>query len=86
MTSTKIVRPQSKGMVTIPASFRSKLGIDENSLLEARLTKNGVEFIRINILKTKKAPELYNDAQVKKWLKDDAIDAKTALKLSKLLK
>lgn len=85
MATAKIVRPQSKGMVTIPIEFREKLGIDSDSLLEVKLIDNGVAFIRIDY-KPQQNPEAYSDKQIKKWLKDDKLDAKTVKKLEKLLK
>ena len=44
MSQTKVIRAQSKGMVTIPSTFCVKLGIKPNSLLEAKLVDNGVLF------------------------------------------
>lgn len=85
MTPTKIVRPQTKGMITIPIEFREKLAIDENSLLEASMTDNGVLFTKINYEKEKKKPEIYSEKQIKRWLKEDALDEKTAKKLKSLL-
>lgn len=82
MITSKIVRSQLKGMITIPIEFRQKLNIDENSLLEASLTPDGVLFTKINL---QKEPEIYSDQQIKKWLKEDAMDAKTAKKLKDLL-
>ena len=37
--TVKLVRPLRGGQITIPAEFRSALGIDERSLLEVTLTK-----------------------------------------------
>lgn len=82
--STKFVRTQSKGMVTIPIEFREKLGIDPNSLLEVRLIENGVMFVKLEM--TPRKPELYSDHQIKEWVKIDQMDEKTVKKLRKLLK
>ncbi len=80
----KVVKTQSKGMVTIPAEYRQKLGITENSLMEAKLIDNGVVFIRLNYKPD--MTDVYSDEEIKGWVKDDKIDAKTAKKLEKLLK
>lgn len=80
----KVVKTQSKGMVTIPAEFRQKLEIDENSLLEAKLINNGVIFTKI--VYTPPETEIYSDKKIKEWMKDDKMDKKTAQKLKKLLK
>lgn len=80
----KLVRPQSKGMVTIPTEFRRKLGIDENSLLEVKIVDRGVFFVKVP------APnediELYSDEQIAEWLKEDRLDTETAQKVKRLLK
>lgn len=85
MATAKIVKPQSKGMVTIPVEFREKLGIDSDSLLEVKMINNGVSFIKINY-KPQQEIGIYSEKQIKKWLKDDKLDAKTVKKLEKLLK
>ncbi|EKD64536.1 MAG: hypothetical protein ACD_50C00351G0003 [uncultured bacterium] len=81
---SKVVKTQSKGMVTIPVEFRQKLGINENSLMEAKLIDNGVVFIKLDF--EPEEIEIYSDNQIKKWMEDDKIDTKTAKKLEKLLK
>ena len=80
---TKIVKTQTKGMVTIPAEYREKLGIDANSLLEAKLVDEGVLFVKLEIPNFE--PEIYSDKQIEEWMKADKMDAKTAKKLAKLL-
>lgn len=85
MSSMKVVRPQSKGMVTIPIEFREKLGIDSDSLLEVKMINNGVAFIKIDY-QSKKESKIYSDQQIKQWLKDDKLDAATVKKLAKLFK
>ena len=79
---TKVVKTQSKGMVTIPVEYREKLGIDANSLLKVELIDNGVMFMKINY--ELEETEIYSDAQIKKWMKADKLDAGTAKKLKKL--
>ena len=81
---TKVVKTQSKGMVTIPIEFRQKLGINENSLLEAKLMSNGVMFMKIEYRPP--SEEVYSDNQIKEWMDEDKLDAKTTKKLEKLLK
>ncbi len=84
MAQIKIVKPQSKGMVTIPVEFRQKLNIDENSLLEVKLLDNGIAFIKLDY--RPETYEVYSDKEIKTWLKEDKIDQKTAKKLDKLIK
>ena len=58
---TKLVKTQSKGMVTIPIEFRRKLGIANESLLEARLVKNGVLFVKVD---PRPDFDLYSDEEI----------------------
>ncbi len=83
-TKAKLVRPQSKGMVTIPSEFRRQLGIDENSLLEVKLVDSGVLFVKVSA--PNEEIELYSNEQIDEWLKEDQLDAKTAQKVKRLLK
>lgn len=83
-TASKVVKTQSKGMVTIPVEFREKLGIDPNSLLEVKMVEDGVLFVKLEV--QPKEIEIYSDKQIAEWMKDDKIDPKTAKKLEKLLK
>ncbi|KKP36303.1 hypothetical protein A2483_05790 [Candidatus Peregrinibacteria bacterium RIFOXYC2_FULL_33_13] len=80
----KIIKIQTKGMVTIPIEFREKLGIEPNSLLEAKIVDNGVFFAKVEY----NAPKvnLYSDEEIKEWMIADKIDEKTAKKLAKILK
>lgn len=80
----KVVRTQSKGMVTIPAEYREKLGIDENSLMQVKLVSGGVLFTKLNY--GVETGNLWLDKKIKTWLKEDKLDTKTAKKLQKLLK
>lgn len=87
----KIVQTHAKGMVTIPAEFRAKLGIEEDTLLKATLIKDGVIFVKIKYISgpEKNPPsnsEVYSDRQIKQWLAEDKLDPRTAAKLKKLFK
>lgn len=91
MAREKIVKIQTKGMVTIPVEFREALGIDEQSVLQARIVNGGVLFVKMSYQPLSKksgqsASELYSDAQIRTWLQQDKLDARTAAKLKKILK
>ncbi len=83
MNATKIVRPQAKGMVTIPVEFREKLGITEDSILQAQLTSKGVLFVKMQVPQEE---DFYSDAEIQSWIKADQLDAKTAQKIQSLLR
>lgn len=84
MSPTKVVRTQAKGMVTIPIEFREKLGISEDSLLQAELTGKGVLFVKLEYPNPEVA--FYTDKEVEEWLADDRLDAKSIKRLEQLLK
>lgn len=84
-TADRIVKAQEKGMVTIPVDFREQLGIEKNSLLKAKLTKEGVLFVKLEFAGETKKHDLYSDEEVKEWMKEDKLDPKTFKKLEKLL-
>ena len=84
MSPTKVVRTQAKGMVTIPVEFRERLGITENSLLQAELTSKGVLFVKLET--ANKVTEFCSDAEITEWMKEDQMSAKAVKKLQQLLK
>ncbi len=71
-------------MVTIPVEFREKLGISEDSLLQAELTSKGVLFVKLEYPGSD--PAFYTDKEVEEWIADDRLDAKSIKKLEQLLK
>ncbi|MDP4008744.1 MAG: AbrB/MazE/SpoVT family DNA-binding domain-containing protein [Candidatus Peregrinibacteria bacterium] len=85
MSKCKVVRPQSKGMVTIPKEYREALGIDEDSLLEVQLIDNGVQFIKVTYT-SEPAPgevvELFSDKEISEWKRNDKLDGSTIKKLA----
>lgn len=81
---SKVVKTQSKGMVTIPREYREKLGIEGNCLMEVKIIDDSVVFKKIGINEEK--TEIYSDSKIQKWLKEDKIDSATVAKIKKLLK
>lgn len=79
----KVVKTQSKGMVTIPVEYRESLDVNENTLFEVKLIDNGVVFTKVNM---KSENEIYSDKQIQKWMKEDKLDGNTVKKLQKLFK
>lgn len=61
-TLVKVVRPLRNGQITIPAEFRNRLEINEQSLLELSLVGDELRLKPIHIARTKNAEwarELY---------------------------
>ena len=47
VVSTRIVRPLRRGQITIPAEFRRRLGIDEDTLLQLTLHADRIEIVPV---------------------------------------
>ena len=81
---SKIVRPLPKGQITIPAQFRERLGIDQDSLLNIILLEDRLEVVPVRIGEQESLRE-YTDEEIKSFLQEDKIDPETAGKVRKLL-
>jgi len=83
---TKLVRPLSRGQITIPVEFRKKLGIDTNTILSLALRGNKIE-ITPAIVREVDEEELreYTDEEISQFLRDDKIDRETARTVKRLL-
>ncbi|MDP3011517.1 MAG: AbrB/MazE/SpoVT family DNA-binding domain-containing protein [Candidatus Hydromicrobium sp.] len=83
---TKIVKPLSRGQITIPIEFRKKLGIGSNTILNLVLKGNKIE-ITPAIVREFNEEELreYTDKEISQFLKDDKIDKDTARIVKRLL-
>ena len=83
---TKIVKPLSRGPITIPVEFRKKLGIDTNTILNLVLKGNKIE-ITPAMVREVGEEELreYTDKEISQFLQDDKIDRKTARTVKRLL-
>ena len=46
-TSTRIVRPLRRGQLTIPAEFRRRLGIGDDTLLRLTLHEDKIEIVPV---------------------------------------
>lgn len=81
---SKIVRPLPKGQITIPAEFRRRLGIDEETLLTLTLQDGSIE---IRPVRLGAAEELrdYSEEDIARFLAEDKIDQETAVRVRKLL-
>ncbi len=83
---TKIVKPLSRGQITIPVEFRKKLGIDNNTILSLALKGKKIEITPV-IVREVDEEELreYTDKEISQFLKDDKIDQETARTVKRLL-
>jgi len=83
---TKLVKPLSRGQITIPIEFRRKLGIEDNTVLNLTLKGNKIE-ITPAVVREVGEEELreYTDEEISQFLQEDKIDQKTARAVKKLL-
>ncbi|MCL4384891.1 MAG: AbrB/MazE/SpoVT family DNA-binding domain-containing protein [Actinobacteria bacterium] len=83
---TKLVRPLSRGQITIPIEFRKKLGIDSNTILSLALKGNKIEIVPA-IVREVDEEELreYTDKEISQFLQDDKIDQETVRTVKRLL-
>ena len=83
---TKLVKPLSRGQITIPIEFRRKLGIEDNTILNLTLKGNKIE-ITPAVVREVGEEELreYTDEEISQFLQEDKIDQETARAVKRLL-
>ena len=79
-TLTRIVRPIRRGQLTIPAEFRRRLGIDDDTLLQLTLHEDRIEVIPVvttpAVGRAKELYEMFASVREKAQTMDEAeIDA-----------
>lgn len=73
MKTSEIVKPLPKGQITIPATFRRQLGIDENTLLDVSI-KNGELIVKpLKSIPTKYLRR-YTDEDIERFLEEDKLE------------
>ena len=83
---TKLVRPLSRGQITIPIEFRKKLGIDANTILSLALRGNKIEIVPAMVREVgEEELREYTDKEISQFLQDDKIDQETARTVKRLL-
>jgi bifunctional DNA-binding transcriptional regulator/antitoxin component of YhaV-PrlF toxin-antitoxin module len=83
--TSKLVRLQAKGQVTLPAEFRRRLNVDDDAILRVTLQEDG---LTITPLRSERAdPPLreYSQADIDRFLREDRLDKATAAKVRRLL-
>ena len=83
--TTKLVRLQAKGQITLPAEFRRRLNVDDDAILRVTLQEDG---LTITPLRSERAdPPLreYSQADIDRFLREDRLDEATAAKVRRLL-
>ncbi|PIQ72535.1 hypothetical protein CO007_05895 [Candidatus Roizmanbacteria bacterium CG_4_8_14_3_um_filter_36_10] len=73
----------TKGMVTIPKSWRKELGIEEGKMVKAKKIANQ---IIIEPMEKPVSYRTYSQKELQQFLKDDRLPKKLEKKLAKVLK
>ena len=81
----KLVRPLPKGQITLPIEFRRRLKIDDKTILSVSLKGSKIEILPLRPLPQKETIRKYSDDEIKRFLKEDRLDPKTAAKIRRLL-
>ena len=82
---TKVVRPLSKGQITLPIEFRRRLKIDAGTILNVTLKGGRIEIVPLRRVPQDVALRDYAQDEVRRFLKEDRLDPRTAAKVRRLL-
>jgi AbrB family looped-hinge helix DNA binding protein len=82
---TKLLRPRARGQITLPAAFRRRLKIGENTILRVTLTGRAIEILPLQTDVRDQALREYGEDEIGRFLKEDRLDARTARKVRRLL-
>ena len=84
-STTRLVKPRARGQITIPAEFRDRLGIDENTVLQMRLRGTKIEITPLQVVDDDRLLREYDPADIQAFLEEDKLDRRIAEKARKLL-
>lgn len=82
---TKLVRPLSKGQITLPIEFRRRLKIDAETILSLTLKEGKIELVPLRPLALDESMREYEDDEIERFLREDRLDPDTAAKVRRLL-
>lgn len=82
---SKLVRPLSKGQITLPIEFRRRLNIDTNTVLNVSLKGERIEIVPLRTVPRSSSLREYTQDQIQRFVKEDQLDVATATKIQRLL-
>ena len=82
---SKLVRPRSKGQITLPIEFRRRLNIDEKTILSLSLKGSKIEILPLRPRPEQAPMRGYTSDEIARFLKEDRLDPHTAEKVRRLL-
>jgi len=85
MTKT-LLRPTSKGQVTIPVSIRRQLNINPETLLDVAVKDEQIIFRPLKLTDLNQRRHVYSSGEIDRFLRDDIISTEDAAFFRHLLK
>ena len=82
---SKLVRPLSKGQITLPVEFRRRLKIDADTVLSLTLKGDRLEMIPLRPMPRDTASRDFSRDEIARFLREDRIDRITVAKVRRLL-
>jgi len=82
---TKLLRPLSKGQVTLPVEFRRRLRIDGHTILRATLKGDRIEILPLRPVPEAERLRDYSKEEIDRFIKEDRLNPATAEKVRGLL-
>lgn len=83
---TKIVKPLSKGQITIPVEFRRRLNISADTFLQLTLQEGKIEILPLRLVPEREALlREYTDEEIQRFLEEDRLAPETVAKVRQLL-
>ena len=83
---TKIVKPLSKGQITIPVEFRRRLNISADTFLQLTLQEGKIEILPLRLVpKGEALLREYTDEEIQRFLEEDRLAPETVAKVRQLL-
>jgi AbrB family looped-hinge helix DNA binding protein len=82
---TKVVRPLSKGQITLPMEFRRRLKIDAETILNLTLKDDRIEIVPLRLVPQEETLRDYSHDEIERFLREDRLDPDTAAKVRRLL-
>jgi bifunctional DNA-binding transcriptional regulator/antitoxin component of YhaV-PrlF toxin-antitoxin module len=81
----KLVKPLSKGQITLPVEFRRRLKIDDHTILSLSLKGSRIEILPLRPVPREEDLREYTTDEIDAFLKEDRIDRTTAERVRRLL-
>ena len=75
----------SKGQITIPANFRRKLKIGDDTILRLTLKNGIIEMIPLHPISQGEMLREYDQDEIESFIKEDRLSSATAAKIRRLL-